>query len=394
VTLHSAEALDELLTALVEDDPVQLYDRAPCGYLSTEPDGAITKVNHTFLRMTGYSERELVGRRRFVDLLSAGGRLYHETHYMPLLHLQGTAREIALDLVCSDGRRLPVLVNAVLERDERAQPRVVRAAVFDATQRRQYEQELLLAKSRAEASEARARALAQTLQQTLIPPSPPAIPGLDVAARYRPAGDGVEVGGDFYDLFAIGPDDWVVLIGDVSGKGVEAAVVTALARFTLRAAAVEHREPGPPLRVLHSVLLGHESGRFCTVALLRVRRDGSRFACELAVAGHPLPLVRGAGGQVREVGSPGTPIGLLDSLEAVDVSFWLDPGEAIVLFTDGVPEGRSAQGFYGESRLRDVVTRTSGSAEDLADAIVTDVVGFEGGLTRDDIAVVVLAVPS
>ncbi len=104
--------------------------------------------------------------------------------------------------------------------------------MFDATERRSYERELLAAKRRAEESEVHASLLSRTLQQTLIPPEIPHIPGLDVAAVYRPAGDGEEIGGDFYDVFQIGVDDWMVAIGDVQGKGANAAVVTALARVS------------------------------------------------------------------------------------------------------------------------------------------------------------------
>ena len=232
------EVSTELFGALRGDSADDLYDHAPCGYLSTAPNGLIVKANRTFLTLTGYRASDVVGRRRFVDLLTVGGRIYHETHYAPMLQMQGTAREIALDLVCADGRRLPVLVNSVLERDAGGAPIVVRTAVFDATHRRAYERELVQAKRRAEESEARATALARTLQRCLIPPAPPEIRGLDLAAAYRPAGNGEEIGGDFYDIFQIGPDEWFVVIGDVCGKGVDAAVVTALARYTIRAAAV------------------------------------------------------------------------------------------------------------------------------------------------------------
>ena len=185
------DALEAFLGALAGDDPEQLYDRAPCGYLTTTPDGLIAKVNQTFLTLTGYDQGDLVGRRRFVDLLTAGGRIYHETHYAPMLQMHGTAREIALDVVCADGRRLPVLVNSVLERDVLGLPTVVRTAVFDASQRREYERELLRAKQRAEASEVHARKLAQTLQQSFIPPDAPADPrsrpggGLSPCGRWR-----------------------------------------------------------------------------------------------------------------------------------------------------------------------------------------------------------------
>ncbi len=186
------------------------------------PDGLIVKANQTFLTLTGYGQVDLVGRLRFVDLLTAGGRIYHETHCAPMLQMHDTAREIALDVVFADGRRLPVLVNSVLEHDISGSSTIVRTAVFDASQRRAYERELLRTKQRAEESELRASKLAQTLQGSFIPPTHPHIPGLELAAAYRPAGDGSEIGGDFYDVFEIGPDDWCMVIGDVSGQGVEA----------------------------------------------------------------------------------------------------------------------------------------------------------------------------
>ena len=96
----------------------ELYENAPCGYLSTAPDGRIVRVNATFERWTGYAREDLVGVKRFQDLLTAGGRIYHETHYAPLLRMQGSVREIAVDIVTADGRRLPVLVNSVLVTDD------------------------------------------------------------------------------------------------------------------------------------------------------------------------------------------------------------------------------------------------------------------------------------
>jgi serine/threonine-protein kinase RsbW len=142
-----------------DDDPEELYDSAPCGYLSTLPDGTIVKVNATFLAWTGYSRGALVGRRRFQELLTPGGRIYHETHFAPLLRLQDSVQEMALDVVCTDGRRMPALVNSVLGRDDRGEPRVIRTTVFNATERRGYERELMLSRRAAEASESRIRVL-------------------------------------------------------------------------------------------------------------------------------------------------------------------------------------------------------------------------------------------
>ena len=162
--MRQEAALEDFFKALPEDDPESLYEKAPCGYLSTTPDGTIVKVNQTFLTWTGFSREGLVGRRSFSDLLTGGGRIYHDTHYAPLLRMQDRVREIALDVVKADGERLPVLVNAAVEHDDAGTPLFVRVALFDATERRSYERELLRAKQQAEESEARARTLARTLQ--------------------------------------------------------------------------------------------------------------------------------------------------------------------------------------------------------------------------------------
>ena len=390
--MSEERALDEFYAALLDDDAEQLYDRAPCGYLSTTPDGLIVKVNQTFLTLTGYERHDLVGRRTFAELLTVGGRIYHETHYGPMLRMQGTARAIAFDVVRSDGRRLPVLVNSVLERGPGEVPAVVRTAIFDATDRREYERELLRATRRAEESEAHARALVRTLQQTLIPPAPPHIPGLDVAAGYRPAGTGEEVGGDFYDVFQVAPGDWVVVVGDVSGKGVEAAVVTALARYTLRAAAVQSSRPSDALDALNDALLRHRTDRFCTVALLRLRRLDKGWTAGVASGGHALPLLTRPGSRPVTVGRPGSLLGLLDTIFLDDTEVVLTPGDALVLYTDGVTEGRRGREWYGEDRLR-VVIENGASATSLTEDLLADVLEFQSDDPRDDIAIVAVRVP-
>ncbi len=396
--MSGAGAPEPFFDALLDDDPEKLYDRAPCGYLSTTPDGLIIKVNQTLLTLTGYQREQLVGELTFAQLLTAGGRIYHETHYAPMLRMQGSAREIALEIVCADGRRIPVLVNAVLDSDSQGRPTVVRAAVFDATERRGYERELLRAKQRAESSEARATALARTLQQTLIPPSPPDIPGLDVAARYRPAGNGEEVGGDFYDIFQIAAEDWAVAVGDVRGKGVDAAVVTALARYTLRAAAIQLPSPSKALASLNDVLLRHETDRFCTVVLLRLRTLRGVWSATFSAGGHPLPLLARAGMAPATIGEPGSLLGVLDEPVLHDAQLELSPGDSLTLFTDGVTEGRRGRDFYGDERLARVVGvgagDTQADARTIADGVLDDVLEFQLGNPSDDIAIVVVRVPS
>ncbi len=387
------QALEQFYDALLDDDPERLYDRAPCGYLSTTPDGTIVKVNQTFLTWTGYAREELVGRRTFAQLLSAGGRIYHETHYAPMLRMSDSVREIALDVVKADGARLPVLVNSVLDRDPTGEPRVIRTAVFDATSRREYERELLRAKQRAEESEERALLLARTLQRTLIPPTPPEVPHLDVAAAYRPAGDGGEVGGDFYDVFQVGPGDWVVAIGDICGKGVDAAVVTTVARYTLRAAAVRIGSPAAALGILNDVLLRHDSDRFCTVLLARLRQSDGGWTVTVSSGGHPRPLLLRGDAEPEWFGPEGSLVGVLEDAAFADAETTLDPGDALVLYTDGVTEGRRDGEFYGERRLAAVARDARGSAHAMADALVADVLAFQRDDARDDIAVVALRVP-
>ena len=386
------DALEGFYAALLDDDPVELYERAPCGYLSTTPDGTIIKVNGTFLTWTGYERAVLVGRRRFSELLAPGGRIYHETHYAPMLRMHGLAKEIALDIVCADGRRLPALVNSVLERNVEGDPVVVRTAVFDATHRREYERELLRAKQLAEASEERATLLARTLQQTLIPPAPPVVPGLDLTAAYRPAGSGDEVGGDFYDVFELGRGDWVVAVGDVRGKGVDAAVVTALVRYTIRAAAVRHDEPSEVLRTVNDVLLRDPTERFCTVAFVRLRQTSDGWSARFACGGHPLPILFTPGDGARAVGQPGTLLGAFDEVAVHDRTVELAAGDGLVLFTDGVTEARRGARFFGEEHLLGAVDRHRDAA-DLSSAILDEALAFQGGTTSDDIVVVTVRVP-
>jgi sigma-B regulation protein RsbU (phosphoserine phosphatase) len=388
------QALDAFYSALLDDDPAALYDKAPCGYLSTTPDGTIVKVNQTLLTLTGYERNELVGKKRFADLLTAGGKIYHETHYAPMLQMQGSAREIALDIVAVDGKRLPVLVNSVLERDEQGTPVVVRAAIFEATERREYERELLRAKDRAEASEKHATLLARTLQQTLIPPSPPEIPGLDIAAAYRPAGSGDEVGGDFYDIFQIGPGDWVVAIGDVCGKGVEAAVVTALARHTIRAAAVHQHRPSDILRTLNAVLLQQDSTRFCTVTLVRLRQQEEGWQARISSGGHPPPIYCCPETLPVPTGPTGTLLGVIPDADLHDHDVDLSEGQSILLYTDGVTEGRRGREFFGEARLIEVVAENAGSAAGLVHSALVAVLDFQSGHARDDVALVGISVPA
>ena len=390
------EETDDPFRGLLEDSAEDLYENAPCGYFSTLPDGTIAKVNTTFLQLTGYLRADLVGHRRFQTLLAPGDRIFYETHYAPLLRMQEAVQEIAVEIIRADGTRLPALINAVVKTDADGAPAYIRTSVFDARQRRSYEQELVRARQRAEESEARVRELTATLQASFIPPAPPEIPGLDLGAAYRPAGTGDEVGGDFYDVFATASDDWVVTLGDVRGKGAEAARVTALARYTLRAAAMQTQDPMRVLATLNEALLRSEEDRFCTVIYARVRTSpGGGASLVLASGGHALPIMVSAAGTVATVGRSGDLLGVLAAPEFEEVPVDLQPGDVVCFYTDGVTEGRLGKDYYGEERLsRLLAAHASASAAEITDAIVHDVVEFQQGLPRDDIAVVVLKAPA
>jgi PAS domain S-box-containing protein len=236
--------------------------------------------------------------------------------------------------------------------------------------------------------------IARTLQQSLLPAELPDIPGIEAAARFRPTGEGSEVGGDFYDLFETGGRGWTVVMGDVCGKGPDAAAVTALARYTLRAAAMRERLPSRSLRVLNEALLRQrDDRRFCTVAYayLETNDEGARIG--FASGGHPLPMLLHPDGTVEPVGAPGTLLGVLPDPDLEDRSFTLARGDALVLYTDGVIEGRGPDGMIDEESLAKLLTTCAGAGADAIAARVEDAaVSAQGGRPRDDIAVLVLRV--
>lgn len=149
----------------VIETPEELYESAPCGYLSTLPDGTIIRANQTCLTWIGMERQDLVGHKCFQDLLGIGGRIFYDTHFAPLLRMQGIVNEIAFDLIGADGRALPVLANAVQKRDAGGKPVVNRITLFNATDRRQYERELLLARQKAEQTAEDLKRLNETLEE-------------------------------------------------------------------------------------------------------------------------------------------------------------------------------------------------------------------------------------
>ncbi len=237
--------------------------------------------------------------------------------------------------------------------------------------------------------------VASTLQQALLPDNLPELPEADLAARYIAAGEVNEVGGDFYDIYRSAGSTWALAIGDVRGKGPRAAAVTALVRYTLRAASLNETLPSRVLATLNEAMVRHQSSdRFCTVAYASIHpADSGRLEVTLGVGGHPLPLVLRRDGSVERVGTPGTLIGFISDPEISDERFELGPGDSLVLYTDGVSEARSELGLFGEQRLMELLRGCAGSgATTIADRIQNDVLEFQGGTGSDDLAVLVLQV--
>ena len=385
-------------SGLLEDSAEDLYENAPCGYLSTLLDGRIAKVNATLLRWLGHQREDLVGRRRFADLLTVGGKLYHETHFAPLLRMHGAVGGIALELVTSDGARLPVLVTSAVKTSPDGQPLLIRTTVFDARDRRAYEQELLRARQVADRERDRAQALAATLQRTLLPPALPAVPGLQVAAYYHPASPD-EVGGDFYDLFPMTENRWGMFLGDVCGKGADAAALTSLARYTLRAAAVHDAAPVAVLDTLNTVLnQEYRAGpHFCTVLFGVLSATQHGYTVVLASGGHPPALLLRANGAVAYQPTPGGMlVGAFPDAAFIDTTVRLAAGDTLLLYTDGLTEARTktTDGRFEEEALLAFTTALAPTTAPAAVAAVTNLLAELGPGLDDDVAVLAISVPS
>jgi serine phosphatase RsbU (regulator of sigma subunit) len=234
--------------------------------------------------------------------------------------------------------------------------------------------------------------VARALQASLLPRELPEVPGFQVAARYHAAGEGNEVGGDFYDLFDTGDGGWAVVIGDVCGKGPEAAAVTGQARYTVRAAAMRQRRPSRILDTLNEALrFQRDDARFCTVSFVRMKLTTSGARLTVACGGHPPPVILRTNGRVDSVGNPGTLLGVFPDPELDDVMADLGPGDALILYTDGVIGTPSKGKVMTEERVADMLAPLGGrSAVEIAELLERAVLEFQGGTLRDDVAILVL----
>ncbi|MGI8807762.1 MAG: SpoIIE family protein phosphatase [Acidimicrobiales bacterium] len=378
-----ARVVELAVPRLSDGCAIQINDERGCGWLvavsHVDPDKA-----DRLRRMTGGGDA-VDGDARAVDMEGDGS----ET--VTAIPLRSQSRAVGmLTLVTEGGRALP---DADLQLAEQL---AVRAGTAIENAR------LFADRSR----------VARSLQASLLPPSLPAILGLELGARYAPAGEGVEVGGDFYDAFAVDGGRWLLVVGDVRGKGVDAAAVTGLARHTIRSIALYETRPMAILSHLNRVLLAAEADRvaaqrscdlapwelteprFCTVALAIVEPRAGGARVTVCSGGHPLPLVARSDGRVEAVGRPGSLLGASADIELHDLDLDLGPGEALVCFTDGIVERHRGREYFDERGIGDVLRHGAGSdAATLAARIEQEARNRFADEPHDDMAVLVVRVP-
>ena len=374
------------------------WNTAPSGHVIANPDGRIIRANATLARWLGYEPKALCDRV-FTELLTAGGRILYDTHFGPLLGMGGDLNGVTVDVVTADGTRLPMFLTANVTVGANGRPELLQITVVDASDRRAYEKELLQARQQAQTEQARARVFVETLRRALLPPllSPPN--GLEAADYYFTASDD-DVGGDFYDLFPLTRTTWGFVLGDVAGKGVDAAVVTGLIRYTLRAAAVFDDDPVQVLHNLNTVInqeLRDARHRFSTLVCGKMTQCDNGFDVELASGGHPPPLLFYADGSACYANTiGGQAVGITAEPHFVACRFRLEPGDTLMLYTDGLTEAGTGIGHerYDDegALLRFAKAHAPTTAAVIVDAARLLLEGLGAGV-QDDAAVLAMGVP-
>jgi len=318
------------------------------------------------------------------DTTHAEARLTHESGQAPIL---AVAPEEA-----SAAHEQPIDQAALIGRGRRQG----RLAVWgdgplDAVRHSALVQLALMASAAVENAQryAREREIADTLQRSLLPPAIPEIPGLQTAVRFWSAGEGMQVGGDFYDLFGTADGDWALAMGDVCGKGPDAAALTALTRHTIRAAARHEASPAKVLEFVNDAMLDQRrDSRFATVlyGVLRVDDRGARLV--IASGGHPPPFLVRPDGRVGSVPCAGTLLGIVEDPELSDAEVRLEPGDTLLLYTDGVVEIRSGgREVFGTQDLAALLEGCAGCPPDeLLARVEEQVLLRSGGRLADDAA--------
>jgi PAS domain S-box-containing protein len=368
-----------------------LFEASVDGVVVVDPEGRVLSHNRRFVEMWGFDPAIAEAGDDNVLLDAARGKVAHPDAFM------ARVRELYADP--SDSAHDEVLLADGRVFDRHGAPLYGDDGEYfgwawnfrDITLERAQQAEIAAAGERF-------ATLARTLQRSLLPPRLPSPAHLDLAACYHAALEGIDVGGDFYDVFPAG-DDWILVIGDVCGKGPRAATITALVRYAVRAAAVRTTDPARILSELNAVMLSDDSGsedpRFATVCCVHLRaQPDAGVLARIACGGHPPPLVLRRDGTVEPAGAPGTLVGLFDDVDIPTTTVLLAVGDAIVAVTDGVLEARDGTG--AELDETGLVRILAGLGDQPADRVSEEVerqaLSFQGGVARDDIAVLVARV--
>jgi serine phosphatase RsbU (regulator of sigma subunit) len=231
------------------------------------------------------------------------------------------------------------------------------------------------------------RRVAGVLSRDLAPPRLPEMPGARLAKYYRVAFEHEALGGDFYDVHGE-DDDWTAVVGDVCGKGVEAAVLTGRVRQAVRTAALVDRDPAQVLDLVNRVLVSEDEGTFVTALCARVRRRGEQLSLSVAAAGHPPPYLLRSSGGLERVAAEGTVLGLFDTHDYTQTEVVLDPGDTCLFFTDGVLEAPGFEEQFGEDRLHDLlVGAPRGDVNAVVETVAMKLAEHVGDRAHDDIAI-------
>ncbi len=339
---------------------------------------------------TGFAPEDLIDRRRFVDLLRVGSRIYYETHYAPLLQLQGRVADVAFELVAVDGRTIPVIAGSTLVAPSDAAPGHIRTTLVDHRGREEFERELVRARRAAEESESRAADVALALQRSLLHGGLTSGAGFVVETRYRPAVESLEVGGDWHDAFLVQDDVVAISVGDVVGRGLAAASAMGQVRSALRALSDLGQGPGPVLdRLDHFV--GRVPGAWmATVAIVEV--TPTTGLVRYASAGHLPALVLEPDGTTRFLwdGRSHPLAALPRDAPRPQSTTTVPPGSRILLCTDGLIE---RHGRDIDEGLRAWAASAAGlhalGPAGLADRMMADLLADED--VRDDVCLVCLS---
>ena len=384
-----ADALEELLDVratavklqaerLVHSESVKtaIIESALDGIVGMDADGIVTDFNRAAETVFGIERSAAIGMSLSEVMIPERLRPAHQaalTKYLATGSNSILGRRVEVTAMHRSGREFPAELSVV--RVPGSEPAMFSGHVRDISDRVRHERELL-------ASRARLAHIADTLQSSLLPPELPQIPGLELAARYRPVTDGLDVGGDFYDVFELADGSWAFTLGDVCGKGAGAATITALARYTLRASAIRNPGPADVLSRLNDAVHRQHPEQFCTAVYANAWPATGRVA--MALGGHPPPLVVRAGGSVESVGTPGRLLGPFPEWRGASSTVLLEPGDLLLCYTDGLTEARRNGQQFGERRLMDALSQYATlGVEALIKSVEAEVIAFAGELSDD-----------